>query len=53
MAQPRLNHVLMLHLHKDKTDQLKGVDIAKQFISFNEQHKTQKHFLVTMEVISD
>ena len=40
MSQPRLNYVMMLHIHKDKTDQLKSIDIAKEFISFNDQRKT-------------
>ena len=40
MSQPRLNHVMMLHIHKDKTDQLNTINIAKEFISFNDQRET-------------
>ena len=39
MSQPRLNHIMMLHIHKSKTDTLETVDIAKEFVSFNDQRK--------------
>ena len=37
MTQERLNHVMLLHTHKDKTDELELTQIAKDFISFNER----------------
>ena len=36
MTQKRLNKVIMLHCHKDKTDELDLVAVAKVFASANE-----------------
>ena len=37
MTQERLNHVILLHTHKDKTDEIDLTEIAKDFISSNER----------------
>ena len=37
MSQQRLNHLLLLHIHKDRTDTIDLVSIAKEFISINER----------------
>lgn len=37
MHQMRLNHLMILHIHKDKTDQLFLPDIANDFISKSER----------------
>ena len=36
MGQERLNHLMILNVHKDHTDSIDIVDIAKQFISDSE-----------------
>ena len=36
-TQERLNHVIMLHAHKDITDEIELTEIAKEFVSFNER----------------
>lgn len=41
MTQERLNHTMLLHAHKDKTDQLALVNIAQEFILFNDR---RRHF---------
>ena len=35
MTQERLNHVMVLHTHKDHTDNINLLEIAKEFVSFN------------------
>lgn len=37
MTQARLNHCLLLHVLRDKTDQLDKKDVAKEFIERNER----------------
>ena len=37
MSQPRLNHVTILHIHKERTDQLDMLEIARNFISTNDR----------------
>ena len=37
MTQERLNHVIMLHAHKNRTDEIELTEIAKEFVSFNER----------------
>lgn len=37
MHQERLNHLMVLHVHKDKTDQLFLPDIASEFVSKSER----------------
>ena len=39
MSQPQLNHVILLHIHKDKTENIDVVQIAKEFISVNDRRK--------------
>lgn len=36
MSQNRLNHTMVLHVHKEKTDALSMVDIANQFVEGSE-----------------
>ena len=40
MKQSRLNHLMLLHVHKDITDNLDLVDCANDFVSANE-HRQQ------------
>ena len=37
MSQTRLNHLMLLHIHKDRTDELNICDIAKEFIEVNDR----------------
>ena len=37
MSQPRLNHVMLLHIHKERTDSLYLVQFARDFISVNDR----------------
>ena len=39
MSQQRLNHLMLLHVHKSYTDKLNLVDIANDFIADNEHRK--------------
>ena len=39
MSQERLNHCLLVHVHRQKTDELECCDIAKEFISRNERRR--------------
>ena len=39
MGQPRLNHVLLLHIHRERTDNIDLFEIAKDFVSVNERRK--------------
>ena len=45
MTQQRLNHIMLLHTHKDRTDDITLLDIAKDFISFNDR---RVHFLAIL-----
>ena len=36
MSQERLNHIIILHTHKDRTDMIKLEEIAEEFVAFNE-----------------
>ena len=40
MTQQRLNCTMLLHVHKDRCDQLDLIAVAKMFISANERRKT-------------
>lgn len=40
MSQPRLNHTMLLHIHKSRTDQLNLVEVAKEFVSINNRRQT-------------
>ena len=39
MTQPRLNNMMLLYIHKEKTDQIDDVFIAKSFIMENERRR--------------
>ena len=39
IGQPRLNHVLLLHVHKERTDTIDILKIATEFTSTNERRK--------------
>ena len=39
MTQPHLNSVMLLHIHKDKTDDTDLLAVAKEFISVNERRR--------------
>ena len=39
MTQARLNHCILLHVSRDRMDQLDNEDIAKEFIERNEQRR--------------
>ena len=39
MSQPRLNHVTILHIHKERTDQLDRLEIARNFVSTNDRQR--------------
>ena len=43
MSQPKLNHIVLLHSHKERTDALDLVHIAKTFVSVN--NRRQEFFL--------
>ena len=36
MHQARLNHVILLHIHRDRTDKLELVDVANNFVKGSE-----------------
>ena len=40
MSQERLNHLMVLHIHKDRTDSLNAIDIANDFVSGSD-HRQQ------------
>ena len=37
MIQEQLNHVMLLHTHKDHTNNINLLEIAKDFVSFNDK----------------
>ena len=39
MTQERLNHCMLLHMHREKTDNLDLIEIAKEFVSRCERRK--------------
>jgi hypothetical protein len=39
MTQPRLNHVMLLHIYKETTDKLNVISIATKFIAVNDRRK--------------
>ena len=38
-SQPRLNHTMPLHIHKERTDELDLVEIAKNFNAVNDRRR--------------
>ena len=39
VSQPRLNHMMLLYIHKEKTDEIDNVSTAKNFIMENERRR--------------
>jgi hypothetical protein len=39
MQQQRFNNISLLHCHKERTDRIRLVDVAKEFIDRNENRK--------------
>ena len=39
MTEKRLNNCMLLHIHKDLTDKIDEIDIAKEFVSINTERK--------------
>ena len=39
MTQPRLNHIMLLHLYKERTDKLNLLSIATKFVTVNDRRK--------------
>ena len=39
MTQTRLNHAIILHTHKDKTDQVNIKEVATEFVNANDRRK--------------
>jgi hypothetical protein len=39
MAQPRLNDIMILHVHKDRADDLNLREIADEFVAANESRR--------------
>ena len=39
MKQLRLNNIMILHVHKDRTDDLNLAEVANEFVSVKEQRK--------------
>ena len=37
MTKEQLNHVMLLHTHKDRTDDINLLEIAEEFVSFNDR----------------
>ena len=40
MTQTRLYHVAILHIHKEKTDEIELESIEREFVSANDRRKT-------------
>ena len=43
MMQERLNNVMLLHCHKNKTDSLDMSEIIKDFVSANDARKNDQY----------
>lgn len=39
MSQKRLNHVVLLHIHKNRTDELNIMEVANEFIVANDRRR--------------
>ena len=39
MSQPRLNSLMILHVHKELTDQLNFLDVANEFVANKLEHR--------------
>lgn len=53
MTQQRLSHCLILHVHREKTDNLNHTEVAQEFIERNDRQKRffWKVLLSTIELI--
>jgi len=58
MAQQRLNNLMVLHVHRDRTDALNLIDIANDYVEDSEQRlhvfgkfKCKKTFFVHTDVV--
>ena len=40
MSQEKLNHVMVMHCHKDKTDSLNMVSVARDFVSKHDSRRS-------------
>jgi len=40
MLQPRLNHCRILHVHKEKSDEIDVTKVAQKLIATNDRRKT-------------
>ena len=40
MTQKRLNHVMLLHIYKEKTDKIDLTKVATKFVSVNDRRRT-------------
>ena len=40
MGQKRLNHLMILHIHKDQTDKMKLFDAANEFVGDSEHRRS-------------
>ena len=47
MTQPCLNSVMLLHIHKDKTDDIDLLAVAKEFTSVKERKRRQQMTLAS------
>ena len=45
MSQSRLNAVMVLHVHKDKTEKFNLVDVANSFVNAEHRNTILEHFL--------
>ena len=39
MSQTRLNHCMLLHVHKERTDKLDILQVVREFVSANERRQ--------------
>ena len=39
MTQQRLNHCMILHVHREETDKLNLIEVAKEFVEKNDRRK--------------
>ena len=59
MSQPRLNSLMVLHVHKELTDQLNFLDVANEFVANKLEHRlnifgkfNKEDFTTTVDVCS-
>ena len=49
MSQQQLNHLMIMHVHKDHTDRLSLVDTANQFVR---GHDHREHFFESLQIVT-